>query len=139
VKTNIPLFTIQTLETYSEFKIYGKSILFCIKLCNYYFSFYYHLKETKNEKTSYENYDEHFQRRNTKKLSRERKKERERREEKEGRNEGVPARVSLFIRALQLGHSRDSIFPRTEESHNETGPSLIGSFRPIKNEVLLES
>lgn len=46
-------------------------------------------------------------------------------------------RASLFIRALQLGHSRDAIFPRTEESHNETGPSLIGSFRPIKNEVLL--
>lgn len=30
-----------------------------------------------------------------------------------------------------------TIFPRTEESHNETEPSLIGSFRPIKNEMPL--
>lgn len=53
------------------------------------------------------------------------------------REKGASAHASLFIRALQLGHSRDAIFPRTEESHNEAGPSLIGPFRPIKNEVLL--
>lgn len=47
-------FFIQTLEMFSEFRIYDKSIPSCIKLSNYY-SFCYHLKETKNGKPSYEN------------------------------------------------------------------------------------
>jgi len=59
------------------------------------------------------------------------------RERKRELDESVPVRALLFIRALQLERSRDEIFPRTEESRNETGPFLIGSFRPIKNEVLL--
>ena len=49
----------------------------------------------------------------------------------------MPVRASLFIRALQLERSRDEIFLRTEESHNETGPFLIGPFHPIKNEIPL--
>lgn len=78
--------------------------------------------------------DEHFRGRNTRKSE----KERGRRGGGEGESdEAHSVRASLFIRALQLGHSRDAIFPRTEKSHNETGPSLIGPFRPIKNEVLL--
>lgn len=59
------------------------------------------------------------------------------REERRGLDESVPVRASLFIRALQLEHSRDEIFLWTEESHNETGPFLIGPFHPIKNEIPL--
>ncbi|KYN35021.1 hypothetical protein ALC56_10618, partial [Trachymyrmex septentrionalis] len=57
------------------------------------------------------------------------------REERRGLDESVPVRASLFIRALQSERSRDEIFLRTEESHNETGPFLIGPFHPIKNEL----
>jgi len=46
-----------------------------------------------------------------------------------------PPRHPLFIHAPEFGGPRDEIFPRTEDSHNETEPSLIGPFRPIKNEV----
>ncbi|KYN08046.1 hypothetical protein ALC62_00891 [Cyphomyrmex costatus] len=59
------------------------------------------------------------------------------REEKRRLDESVPVRASLFIRTLQLERSRDEIFLWTEESHNETGPFLIGPFHPVKNEIPL--
>jgi len=102
-----------------------------------YFSSYYTRETDKEWK--------HFCGRNTSE-SRKRKREREREreeEEKERTEEGrqdwmkacQPPRHPLFIHAPEFGGPRDEIFPRTEDSHNETEPSLIGPFRPIKNEV----